>query len=277
MTARVETERNQALMQWYAASDLRALPWRGETDPYRILVSEFMLQQTQAGRVVDPYRAFVARFPTIETLADADLAEVMALWAGLGYNARAKRLRDAARMIVDRGWPTTPEGLVQLPGVGPYTAAAVASFAFGVKVPAIDTNLRRVLSRWYGTPLDGATLRAVAEAAIGDDAGAWNQAMMDFGATVCRPRRPACGDCPVGSWCSGPDAYMPARPHPRFEGSARQLRGAIVRSVVDEPRTFDDLRRETGFPTEEVAMALEDLMDEELIQRGPDGTYRIGS
>ncbi len=277
MTARVETERNRALMEWYATSDLRALPWRGETDPYRILVSEFMLQQTQASRVVEPYRAFVARFPTVEALAAADLAEVMALWSGLGYNARAKRLRDAARRIVDRGWPTTPEGLVELPGVGPYTAAAVASFAFGAKVPAIDTNLRRVLSRWYGTPLDGATLRAVAEGAVGDDAGAWNQAMMDFGATVCRPRRPACGACPVGSWCSGPDGYMPPRPHPRFEGSARQLRGAIVRSVVDEPRTFDDLRRETGFPTEEVAMALEDLMYEELIERGPDGTYRIGS
>jgi len=276
MTTRVEQERNRALLRWHrSTAELRDLPWRFEVDPYRILVSEVMLQQTQAARVVEPFRRFVERFPTVEDLAAADLADVLAAWSGLGYNVRARRLRDAAREIVAGGWPTTPEALERLPGVGPYTAAAVASFAFGVRVPAIDTNLQRVLSRWHGEPLRGAVLQAIAKAAMGDDAGAWNQAMMDLGATICRSRLPRCGDCPVDVWCSGPDGYLPPRPQTRFEGSARQLRGAIVRAVVTQDRTIEELRRETGFPAAAVRMALEDLCDEGMLERRSDGSYGV--
>ena len=275
MTLRVELERNEALLAWYGARK-RDLPWRNVNDPYPILVSETMLQQTQAARVIPFYQRFLEQFPTVHDLARAPLADVLTVWNGLGYNSRAKRLRDAARMIVADGWPRTPEGLQQLPGVGPYTAAAVASFAFDVQVAALDTNVRRVLSRWHGEPLDGAVLRRVADGDLAAQAGEWNQAMMDLGATMCRPRRPACSDCPVEPWCSGPDGYVPPPPEPRFEGSARQLRGSIVRALVRDARSIDELRQETGFATEEVALALEDLAAEELITRNPEGRYQLG-
>lgn len=274
MTFRIELERNTALLAWYG-SRKRDLPWRHTPDPYPILVSEVMLQQTQATRVIPFYHRFLEQFPTVEDLADASLADVLGVWNGLGYNSRAKRLRDAARVITQGGWPRTPEDLQQLPGIGPYTAAAVASFAFDVRVAALDTNVRRVLSRWHGEPLDGAVLRRVAQGDLAAEAGDWNQAMMDLGATVCRPRRPACSDCPVEPWCSGPDGYVPPPPEPRFEGSARQLRGSIMRALVQNPRSVDDLRRETGFATEEVALAIEDLAAEELITRDPQGRYRL--
>lgn len=274
MTARVELERNQALLAWYG-SRRRDLPWRGTSDAYRILVAEVMLQQTQASRVVPYYLRFLEQFPTAESLATAPLGEVLDCWSGLGYNTRAVRLRETARIVTAEGWPRDIGALQDLPGIGPYTAAAMASFAFGAKVPAVDTNLRRVLSRWHGEPLDGPLLMTVAAATLADDAGSWNQAMMDLGATVCRPRNPTCDDCPVEAWCAGPDGYVPAFPQARFEGSARHLRGAIVRAVVREPHTFEDLRRETGFGTTEIEMALEDLVTEGLVAETETG-YTVG-
>lgn len=272
--ATVEAERNLALLAWYRERE-RDLPWRGATDPYAILVSEIMLQQTQAERVAPYYERFLARFPTAEALADAPLVDVLDVWSGLGYNNRAQRLRDAARHVVEHGWPADLTSLQDLPGVGPYTAAALASFAFGHRVAAIDTNIRRVLSRWHGEPLDGPALRATAERSLDDDAGAWNQAMMDLGATVCRPRNPWCEECPVAAWCAGPEGYMPPHPQARFEGSARQLRGAIVRAVVRGPQSFEDLRQETGFPTVELELALEDLLDEGLLAEDEEGDYVV--
>lgn len=274
MTLLVEQERNAALFAWYR-TEQRSFPWRGETDPYRILVSEAMLQQTQASRVIPFYNRFVARFPTVEALASADLQAVLGLWTGLGYNSRALRLREAATRIEATGWPTTPATLVELPGVGPYTASAVASFAFGARVPAVDTNLRRVLSRWHGEPLNGVPLQTAAVAALGDPASDWNQAMMDLGATTCISKMPHCGACPVRDWCSGPASYTPAPAQGRFEGSARQLRGAIVRSLVKTDATFRDIVQQTGFPTTQVEMALADLMSEQLVARDKDGIYRI--
>lgn len=274
MTTRVEVERNEALLSWYQDRK-RDLPWRDADDPYVVLVSEVMLQQTQVSRVVPYFRRFLDRFPTVDALAAAPLTEVLEAWSGLGYNTRARRLRDAARMVVEGGWPTSPEGLLDLPGVGPYTAAAVASFAFGSRIAAIDTNIRRVLSRWHGEPLDGAVLRAAADADLGTPAGDWNQAVMDLAAGLCRPRQPSCEVCPVEPWCSGPDGYTPPPPQARFEGSARQLRGSIVRAVVREPQSFVQLCRETGFPTDEIEMAVEDLTLEGLIIRDEHGFYRV--
>lgn len=275
MTTGVESERNLALLSWYGDRK-RSLPWRDVRDPYPVLVSEVMLQQTGVDRVVPYYRRFLERFPSVDSLADAPLVDVVAVWSGLGYNARARRLHDAARLIVDRGWPADAEGLRELPGVGAYTAAAIASLAFGARIAAIDTNIRRVLSRWHGEPLDGAGLRAAADGDLGTPAGDWNQAIMDLAAALCRPRQPSCDACPVGAWCSGPDGYTPASPQARFEGSARQLRGSIVRAVVRQPQSFDQLRRETGFPTEEIEMAIEDLTGEGLITRGGDDCFRVG-
>lgn len=272
--APLEEVRNAALLAWYARQR-RTLPWRDETDPYLILVSEVMLQQTQASRVIPFYDRFVARFPTIESLACAVLQDVLDAWTGLGYNTRALRLREAARIIHTDGWPTTPETLSDLPGVGPYTAAAVASFAFGAQVPAVDTNLRRVLSRWHGESLTGAVLTATAKATLGQPAGVWNQAMMDLGATVCVPRNPLCTICPVKDWCSGPAAYTPPTAQGRFEGSARQLRGAIVRTLVRHTATIDDIVQQTGFSPGQVESAIDNLAAEGLIQRDVGGAYQI--
>ena len=272
--APLEEVRNAALLAWYARQR-RTLPWRDKTDPYLILVSEVMLQQTQASRVIPFYDRFVARFPTVESLACAVLQDVLDAWTGLGYNTRALRLREAARIIHNDGWPTTPQTLSDLPGVGPYTAAAVASFAFGAQVPAVDTNLRRVLSRWHGESLTGAVLTATAETALGQPAGVWNQAMMDLGATVCVPRNPRCTICPVKDWCSGPAAYTPPTAQGRFEGSARQLRGAIVRTLVRHTATIDDIVQETGFSPGQVEAAINNLAAEGLIQRDVGGVYQI--
>ncbi|MEN8234042.1 MAG: A/G-specific adenine glycosylase [Actinomycetota bacterium] len=272
--ASLDRERNDALLSWYGERR-RPLPWRESNDPYRILVSEVMLQQTQVDRVVPYFERFIARFPTTDALASAPLRDVLDAWSGLGYNARAQRLREAARIITDDGWPTTPPELEELPGVGPYTAAAVASIAFGANVAAVDTNLQRVLSRWHGEVLRGAPLHAVASGVLGEPASDWNQAMMDLGSSVCSPRSPVCGECPVKDWCAGPDAYAPPTPQGRFEGSARQLRGAVVRSLVGGPSTVRQLSQQTGFSAADVRFALEDLSDEDLVKASEDGTYSI--
>jgi A/G-specific adenine glycosylase len=237
--------RTSALLEWYG-HNRRDLPWRHTTDPWRILVSEVMLQQTQASRVVDPYRRFLDRFPTPASMAESSTADVLSLWMGLGYNSRVLRLRDAATLIVRDGWPRSVEGLRALPGVGPYTAAAVACFSFGKQVPAIDTNLRRVLSRWVGRPLDGPDLATTATELLPDgDAVDWNQAMMDLGASICR-RVPECGRCPVAKWCADPSIYVAPRPQGRYEGSVRQTRAAILRTLLDGDADVEDLRSRHG-------------------------------
>jgi A/G-specific adenine glycosylase len=274
MTTRVDLERNLALLTWYAERK-RDLPWRDAGDPYLVLVSESMLQQTQAARVVPHFERFVERYPTVESLAAAPLADVLEVWSGLGYNTRARRLRDAARVVVAEGWPTTVDGLCRLPGVGQYTAAAIAAFGFGEQVVTIDTNTRRVISRWNGEPLSGVALRAATEAALGEPAAEWNQAVMDLGATVCLARVAHCEICPVAAWCAGPEGYVATTSQGRFEGSARQLRGAIVRAVVLGPRSVHDLVQYTGFPIDEVELALDELVEEGLLAEQPDDTYRI--
>jgi A/G-specific adenine glycosylase len=254
-------------MQWYS-DHRRDLPWRSAPSPYGTLVSEAMLQQTQVDRVIPRYVAFMQRWPTVEALASAPRSEVVAEWSGLGYNARAVRLHEAARTITSDGWPTTAEDLARLPGVGPYTAAAIASIGFGEHVAAVDTNLRRVLSRWAGEPLSGAPLRTVAAAWVGSPAGEWNQAVMDLGATMCRPRSPRCDRCPVRSWCADPNVYEPPRRQGRFEGSNRQLRGALVRAYATGADPLD-AGLALGRSAEEVHAALGRLVAEGLLPDDP--------
>jgi A/G-specific adenine glycosylase len=225
--------RNRALLDWYRV-DGRTLPWRSTTDPWAILVSEVMLQQTQVARVVPVYGRFLRRFPSASSLADSERAAIVAAWEDLGYLRRVFYLQRAASVIATDGWPP-PDELGTLPGVGPYTAAAVAVFAFGAHGPAIDVNLRRVLSRWAGSPLSGDGLAEAARQALGDaPASDWNQAVMDLAATTCRPTRPACESCPVDRWCSNPDVGIPLRRQPAFEGSVRQARAAILKALAAE-------------------------------------------
>mgnify|MGYP001813273155 FL=1 len=270
----IEQDRNAALLAWYR-TEQRDFPWRATSDPYAILVSEIMLQQTQASRVIPFYQRFMGRFPTPEALAKAPLSDVLTVWSGLGYNSRAQRLQQAAAAIAEHGWPREVVGLEQLPGVGPYTARAVASIAFGAQVAASDTNLRRVLSRWHGEALAGKALDAAAALDIDDDAASWNQAMMDLGATRCRPRQPACGECPVREWCAGPGVYEPPRSQGRFEGSVRQVRGAIIRTLIRGPVGFAALVDHTAIEPDLVAHAMESLLVEGLVEERPDASYAL--
>ena len=260
-----------ALLDWYEAVK-RPLPWRFTRDPWAILVSEVMLQQTQAARVVPHYARFLARFPTPAALAAAPAAEAIAAWSGLGYNRRVLALRAAAQAVAERGWPPV-ERLEELPGVGPYTAAALGSFAWGAPMAAVDTNVRRVLSRHDGaehTPR--ALARRAAELMPAGRAAAFNQAMMELGATVCRPRRPECGGCPVQAGCAS--AGRVAAPalrqgrRERFEDTDRWARGRIVAALVsgDPLPALDRARRER---------AEAGLLRDGLAVRGEDGVLRL--
>jgi A/G-specific adenine glycosylase len=227
-----------AILAWYAAVR-RDLPWRRTRDPYALLVSEVMLQQTQVARVVPYYEAFLAAFPDPGALAAASGADVLRAWSGLGYNRRALALQAAARVVASRGWPRTVEGLLALPGVGPYTAAAVASFAFGVQAAAVDTNVRRVIERLDRRRRRPRELARRAHALLPQGRAAdWNQALMELGATVCAARAPACDACPAASCRSRgrplPGAWEGAgrRAGERFEDSDRFVRGRIVAALA---------------------------------------------
>lgn len=191
------------LLAWYDAHG-RALPWRESHDPYRVWLSEVMLQQTRVAAVIAHYHEFLRRFPTVEKLARARESSVLAAWSGLGYYRRARMLHAAAKVVASEGmFPETASELRKLPGVGRYTSAAIASIAFGEAVAVVDGNVERVLQRYLGRKLEGETFWLTAEKLL-DRArpGDFNQAMMELGATVCTPRAPACLTCPVVELCA---------------------------------------------------------------------------
>lgn len=227
----------RSLLVWYDAEH-RDFPWRSTRDPYAVLVSEVMLQQTQATRVVERFPRFLARFPSVEALASASTAEVLAAWSGLGYNRRALALQRAAITVAQRGWPRDVAGLARLAGVGPYTARAVASLAFDVPVGVVDTNVRRWLLRRIGGPDRPATLQATADALAapgqGADVAAWTHATMEFGASICRARSPRCDICPVASGCPsrGVAARIAVPRQAALRGSSRAYRGAVLRVLT---------------------------------------------
>ena len=266
----------EALRAWYVPRR-RAYPWRGSHDPYAVWVSEVMLQQTQAGRVVPAFRSFLRRFPTVRALAAAPRRDVVREWGGLGYNRRAVRLSEAARAIVrDHAGriPRDPATLRELPGIGPYTAAAVASLGFGEPVAAVDTNVRRVVARVHlgveGHDVPARELWALADAWLDvDDPVTWNQAVMDLGREVCRPN-PRCGVCPLARVCrfhlAGSIAARGPRRQGPFAGSSRQVRGAVVRALRSHPSlTRTRLADETGFPPERIDAAVRTLTADGLI------------
>jgi A/G-specific adenine glycosylase len=193
------------LIAWYSTYQ-RQLPWRLTRDPYRIWISEIMLQQTRVAAVIAHYHEFLRRFPTVEKLAEAREASVLATWSGLGYYRRARMLHAAARTIRGKHggeFPRTGERLLELPGVGRYTAAAIASIAFGEAVAVVDGNVERVLQRVSGKAITGNRLWSAANYLLdAEQPGDFNQAMMELGATVCTPRRPACPTCPISEMCA---------------------------------------------------------------------------
>jgi A/G-specific adenine glycosylase len=273
-----------AILAWYQDHG-RALPFRRTNDPYPVLVSEAMAQQTQAARAGEAWVRFIERFPTAEALAAASPADVLRAWRGLGYNRRALNLQRAARRIVEvhRGRvPPDIRSLLELPGVGPYTARAVAAIAFGEPVGAVDTNVRRVLGRILaGDPaaMSAARLQRAADGAVPKDRAAdWAHALMDVGATVCRPRRPDCEACPARTWCAFAGGSRPVaavrgvasrrRPSPAFATTSRWLRGRIVERLrAASARTWTRVEGPIGMHDESaVAAALIALARDGLIE-----------
>lgn len=243
---RQRRDSRQRLLDWYDEQK-RDLPWRRTEDPYAIWVSEIMLQQTRVETVLPFFERFLSRFPTVETLAQAETEEVLGLWSGLGYYRRARLLHEAAGRVVEGGGqiPTDIEGLRKLPGVGAYTAAAIGSIAFGLAEPTIDGNVERVISRYRGiagNPKRGQPRQQIARGAINlvdpDRPGDSNQALMELGATMCRPRNPRCSGCPLGSACHAhrlgdPEGFPTARPRAAQTKVVRQ-----VMVVQEEGRTL---------------------------------------
>lgn len=251
------------LLAW--AAGVRAdLPWRATRDPWAILVSELMLQQTQVSRVVGPYQAFLARFPTAAACAGAAVAEVVLAWEGLGYNRRAVNLHRAAEVIVTEHGGRPPDdldALLALPGVGPYTARAVLAFAYERDHGVVDTNAARFLARAAaGHRLDAAAAQELADTLVPLGRGwAWNQAVLDLGAQVCIKRAPRCGQCPIAGSCAWARAdYAPpdpaqgsagtTQPQSAFTGSDRQGRGRLVQALRTGPVDLARVADVTGWP-----------------------------
>jgi len=274
-----------ALIEWYE-QDHRPFPWRQTDDPYEILVSEVMSQQTQLGRVVEAWRAFLDRWPTLEDLAGANRADVVSFWTAhsLGYNSRAKYLHEAARQVIeafDGEFPESPQELESLQGVGPYTANAVASFAFDNGDAVVDTNVKRVLHRAFDVPDDDAAFEEVAATLMPPGRSAvWNNAIMELGGVACE-KTPACdaAACPWRSCCHAyatGDFTAPDVPtQPSFDGSRRQYRGRVVRTLgehgeltIDDlgPRIRVDYSPEGEFGRDWLRGLLSDLADDGLIE-----------
>jgi A/G-specific adenine glycosylase len=285
------TETRERVLAWFAEAG-RDLPWRATRDPYRVLVAEVLAQQTQAARAAAAWPRFLERFPDVATLAAAAPAEVLRAWQGLGYNRRALALHRTARAVEERGgWPDTVEELAALPGIGPYTARAVACFALEHRVAPVDTNVARVLARSLAGA-DPAQLTPAARQRLADLAmpegqpWAWSSALMDVGALHCRPR-PRCQGCPLAPSCRwralGPDA-PPPRPRAQapFATSDRRWRGAVVRALAGAP---DGLDRAALADAVQAAAAdrpagwfealLQRLEAEGMVATGADGRLRL--
>ncbi len=269
-----------ALLQW-GAPNLRDLPWRRTRDPWRILVSEVMLQQTSVERVLPKYEAFLQRFPSPLALAQSQLGDALQLWLGLGYPRRCRNLHASAVRIVQEHngkVPSNMDALLALPGVGPYTARAVLCFAFEEVVGVVDVNVSRVLSRIEGSSMRAHLLQELADGLVPQDsAWVWNQVVMDFGAQQCTARTPQCSTCPVRSLCRwkarGVDPALGSagvsRAQVRFSGSDRQARGRAIRAVIDgmsAPTLIVDAMQLSHDP-ERAERLLNDLVAEGLLIR----------
>jgi len=289
MTLSIEAQ----LTAWYAAS-ARDLPWRRPgTGAWPILVSEVMLQQTPVARVLPAYHDWLARWPTPAALAAATPADAVRQWGSLGYPRRAIRLHAAAQTIAgghDGDVPRTLAELLALPGVGSYTAAAVASFAYGQRHPVLDTNVRRVLARIAdGREHPAGSSASVAETELarsllppaeGNRSARWSVALMELGALVCTSARPACGDCPVAAQCAWRRIGNPAGPAPRraqrYEGSDRQARGAILAALRAATGPLPPAAIDACWPQpEQRSRVLASLISDGLVTRLPDGSTAL--
>ncbi|MEK7569912.1 MAG: A/G-specific adenine glycosylase [Patescibacteria group bacterium] len=273
------------LLSWYGKHQ-RDLPWRRTKNPYHILVSEMMLQQTQVDRVIPKYQVFLQKFPTLRHLARARQGSVITAWSGLGYNRRARNLHQLAKQVVkkyDGTLPRTPQELQQLPGIGPYTSAAVACFAFGAPVALVDVNVRRVLGRVYHgvtgpQRITEPVMWQLASEHVPSNSVAWNSALMDFGATMCTARTPKCAVCPLQKNCAAYPAILTAPAPVRakqqsFTDSDRYWRGKIIAMLQTVPKkssrtqALQQALLQQGLGLKRFRLLLTRLTAEQLVRR----------
>jgi A/G-specific adenine glycosylase len=287
----VMAEQVAEILRWYAAS-ARDLPWRRQTaTAWNVLVSEIMLQQTPVTRVLPAYHAWLARWPTPPSLAEAPVADAVRQWGRLGYPRRAVRLHAAAQVITDRHGGEVPCSIADLralPGVGSYTAAAVASFAFGQRHAVLDTNVRRVLARLFGGQEQPPASQSAAEVRLAESllpaeprlAARWSVAVMELGALVCAAARPRCGECPVAAACSWHRAGSPSSGVPRrgqaYEGTDRQCRGRLLAVLRESTGPVPAARLDAVWPEPvQRGRALAGLVADGLAEPLPDGRYAL--
>lgn len=279
-------EFTRSLLTWYRRN-ARSFPWRTvNVDPYTVLVSEIMLQQTQAQRVADALPRFLAQFPTLEQLAAASNAEMIRQWKGMGYNSRALRLRDAARVIVAQHngiIPRNVETLRALPGIGPYTSASIATFAYNKRVVVLDVNVRRVYSRWMrrqhttvDIEPDTVLMPFALEVIPKRSAATWHHAVMDLGATICTAQRPSCSSCPMADICASAHVLEPAqrakRAEPMFRGEPQRIwRGRFVDTLRDAPRGLTPHALADGAGATELTVDEQDWFDTVITALERDG------
>ena len=268
---------------------LRDFPWRATRDPWHVLVSEIMLQQTNVGRVHGRFERFVALAPTPAACAVRPLADLLVEWQGMGYPRRCRNIQEAAKVIVDRHGGEVPrdlDALMALPGIGPYTARAVLAFAFGDDAAVVDTNVARVISRVEGRALKPRETQMLADEILASGlARDWNQVIMDFGATLCVARSPHCHECPIATKCRwngrGEDpartTAFTSRPQGRFEGSDRQARGKLMKALTAGGVVIGALATvmEIDDPSRAQQLA-RSLVDDGLIEES-EGFYRLSS
>lgn len=268
---------------------LREFPWRATRDPWHVLISEVMLQQTNVGRVRDRFARFVALAPTPAACASVPLADLLIEWQGMGYPRRCRNIQEAARAIVDRHGGRVPrdlDALLALPGIGPYTARAILAFAFDDDAAVVDTNVARVISRIEGRSLKPRETQQIADGMLPRGfARDWNQVIMDFGATVCNARAPRCDECPVADDCAwrgaGDDparaTAFTSRPQARFEGSDRQARGRLMARMTEGEVPEGELAEAMQLDDESRARRLAASLVSDGLVELVDGRYRLSS
>jgi A/G-specific adenine glycosylase len=266
---------------------LRDFPWRATRDPWHVLVSEIMLQQTNVGRVHGRFERFIALAPTPAACVERPLADLLVEWQGMGYPRRCRNIHDAARVIVERHDGLVPrdlDALMALPGIGPYTARAILAFAFGDDAAVVDTNVARVFSRVEGRALKPRETQILADELLPRGfARDWNQVIMDFGATLCTARKPDCDACPIFQLCAwrgrGDDparsTAFTSRPQGRFEGSDRQARGRLMKALTEGEVPARALAATVGIDDSGRARRLADSLVADGLVDFVDGSYRL--
>ncbi len=284
------TEQQKALIQWWQTSS-RDLPWRQTRDPWLVMVSELMLQQTQVNRVIPKYQHFIEKYPNPKKCSEAPPSSIIEAWEGLGYNRRAINLHRTSRVIVETHGgkvPKTLNDLLELPGIGPYTARAILCFAFEEDIGVVDVNIHRIISRVIGRALSPLEIQIKADNFVPDGEGwIWNQALMDLGSDVCGSRSPDCGRCPLKSHClwkgEGPD---PAKRKPSssslnqtFEGSDRQGRGKLVNTLRNRRVILSELEEVMGWngDPERCRRVAAGLIKDGLVEYDDKAGYRLPS